>query len=484
MRYLNSLLFQWQKTPPEDIVLVHTIKVAVKNLLTATTDDLIEKIHEQGLRADDFPRLAQACLAVPRPDAALLIYLSYSALPWKDNQAPDFAFHTSRYLDETELPKLLLLRDSLRKKPPQIQKEILRSFQRGFSDRGLPLPEEFVAWANELARELFAADDENSQRIGLELVRDLRLASLSDELPAWIAADAKYHNLKTLAIDALGNVGHPRFVELCAELLARPGEPLDVQHHAAQHLGGRNDDAGRAVLLAALKTAPQNLAIGLARGLALGKTGAEALLEAAEKGQASPRLLKDPTVQERLRNGKPKNLEARLKTLFEALPPEDDRLKQLQVARLSEFRKQKRDAEVGAKVFEKNCAACHRLRGKGSKIGPDLDGIGLRGVERLLEDTLDPNRNVDGAFRATVINTTEGKVITGLALREEGDILVLADEQGKELRLSAAEIDERSQTPLSPMPANVAEKITEAEYFDLLQFLLEQKAAPQPAEKQ
>lgn len=77
-----------------------------------------------------------------------------------------------------------------------------------------------------------------------------------------------------------------------------------------------------------------------------------------------------------------------------------------------------------------------------------------------------------------MINTVEGKVLTGLVLREEGDIVVFADEQGKELRLKSSDIEERRQTTLSPMPANVAEKITEAEYYDLLQYLLEQKTAP------
>ena len=35
------------------------------------------------------------------------------------------------------------------------------------------------------------------------------------------------------------------------------------------------------------------------------------------------------------------------------------------------------------------------------EIAPHLDGIGNRGLERLLEDVLDPNRNVDQLFRAT-----------------------------------------------------------------------------------
>ncbi len=474
---VGQLLHKWETTSSEDITLIHTIKVAIKSLLLQSDAELLAKI---GQKADeiDLPRLAEVCLAVPKGDAARLILLSDANKAWSEPKAAEFAFHTSRHLNDAELPKLLTLEVSLRKKPAHVQTAVLRSFQRGYGERGKPLPEETAAWAIDLAKQMFAGEDEGARRLGLELVRDLKLKSVAEELPAWLAADAKYPGLKQPVLDTLVAVGHPRFVEFCAQLLTRPEERVDVQHHAALKLGERNDEAGRAAILAAFKSASQNLAIGLARGLSLGKDGAEALLAAAEKGQASPRLLKDSTIEQRLRNGKPENLDERLKKLFENLPPEDDRLKQAQAARLEGFRKSSGNAGAGAKVFEKNCAACHRLANKGGKIGPDLDGIGLRGVERLLEDTLDPNRNVDGAFRATVINTTEGKVLTGLVLREEGDIVVFADEQGKEQRINKRDIDERQQTPLSPMPANVAEKVTEAEYYDLLQFLLEQKTAP------
>ena len=40
-------------------------------------------------------------------------------------------------------------------------------------------------------------------------------------------------------------------------------------------------------------------------------------------------------------------------------------------------------------------------------VGPQLDGVGTRGLERLIEDVLDPNRNVDPAFRASHV-TLEG----------------------------------------------------------------------------
>ncbi len=123
----------------------------------------------------------------------------------------------------------------------------------------------------------------------------------------------------------------------------------------------------------------------------------------------------------------------------------------------------------------KTCGACHKLNGEGTKIGPDLDGIGLRGLDRLLEDVLDPNRNVDQAFRSTSLVTKDGLVEQGLVLREEGALLILADPQGKEKRVPLADITDRNVTMLSPMPANVADIVPEQDFYCLLAYLLEQK---------
>src|SRR5204863_2220666 len=116
-----------------------------------------------------------------------------------------------------------------------------------------------------------------------------------------------------------------------------------------------------------------------------------------------------------------------------------------------------------------------QLANKGAKIGPQLDGIGIRGVERLLEDILDPNRNVDQAFRTTILNLTNGQIVSGLLLREEGAVLVIADQQGKEVRVPKNTVEERSVSPLSPMPANFNDVISEAEFYHLLAYLLEQR---------
>jgi putative heme-binding domain-containing protein len=133
------------------------------------------------------------------------------------------------------------------------------------------------------------------------------------------------------------------------------------------------------------------------------------------------------------------------------------------------------DAKAGHLLFQKHCANCHILANQGAKIGPQLDGVGIRGLERLLEDILDPSRNVDQAFRATTLELDNGQFVTGLLLREEGKVLVLADNLGKEVRIEGSKVANRTVGQLSPMPANFAELVTEGEFHHLMAYLLEQR---------
>ena len=107
-------------------------------------------------------------------------------------------------------------------------------------------------------------------------------------------------------------------------------------------------------------------------------------------------------------------------------------------------------------------------------MGPELDGIGRRGLERLLEDLLDPNRNVDQAFRTTVVIQTDGLLRTGLLVSDEGATLTLVDTQGKPFTVPKSEIKERSVSNLSPMPSNLVETLPEADFYHLMGFLLSQ----------
>ncbi len=227
-------------------------------------------------------------------------------------------------------------------------------------------------------------------------------------------------------------------------------------------------------MVKALQFAPARLQTSIAVGMA-GGPGGNTLLQAIEAGKASPRLLQDQAVVVRLQSAKIVNVKDRLKKLTQGLPPADQKVQELLSKRRDAFASFKTDVEIGQKIFQKQCASCHQIANQGAKIGPQLDGIGVRGLERLLEDVLDPNRNVDQAFRTTLITTKAGQTVTGLFLREEGQLVILADAQGKEVRIEKKSIEERTFSPLSPMPGNVAELVSEPEFHHLLAYLLSQR---------
>ena len=235
-----------------------------------------------------------------------------------------------------------------------------------------------------------------------------------------------------------------------------------------------------AVLAAVLKTLSSQQQYALAERLVDTPAGAEAMLAAIEQGHASPRILTRPAIQLRLLAHGRKDWTARIEKLTANLPSENAATKSLIEERIQRFNPETADRKRGAELFKKHCANCHRIGSEGSLIGPQLDGIGVRGPARLAEDILDPNRNVDGAFRTSTLVMTDGRVLLGLVRREEGGSLVLADNTGKEFQVPKADIAERIASPLSLMPANMGEILKPDDFADLLAYLLSQKTPPRP----
>ena len=129
----------------------------------------------------------------------------------------------------------------------------------------------------------------------------------------------------------------------------------------------------------------------------------------------------------------------------------------------------------GQAIFNTHCVSCHQVGGEGGLVGPQLDGIGTRGAERLCEDILDPNRNVDTHFLLSSITMKDGTVAAGMVRGEPGAVVILTDIAGQEHRLQKDAIKRRETLPVSLMPAGFGERMSEVEFRNLLSWLLEQK---------
>jgi putative heme-binding domain-containing protein len=309
------------------------------------------------------------------------------------------------------------------------------------------------------------------QLAGAELARSLRLAALepavtklfTDSTDAAVRAAAGRAWLALNAAAALPKV---------EPLVRDAAQPENLRAELAAQLGEQADARGLAVVVAALTNAPSRLQLRFATALVSTAAGTEQLLAAAEAGRVPARLLQDRTLTDRLRASPARDAKNRLAALVKNLPPADVQLQKLIEAKRGEFKPQQAKASRGAEVFTKACAACHQLDGKGALVGPQLDGIGGRGLERLLEDILDPNRNVDKAFRTTVFVLKDGETVSGLQRREEGGAFIYALANGQEARVPKADVKERRDTETSLMPANFHEALTATELNDLLAFLL------------
>jgi putative heme-binding domain-containing protein len=122
-----------------------------------------------------------------------------------------------------------------------------------------------------------------------------------------------------------------------------------------------------------------------------------------------------------------------------------------------------------------NCASCHRIRGVGARIGPDLSDVGnlrLAGeLERSVTDSdaeiLPQNRH----FRAV---TKEGATITGTLLNEDKYSVQLLDSSGQLVSLKRATLREGGFVEKSPMPS-YRDKLTQQELSDLVSYLVSLK---------
>ncbi|MDI1312766.1 PVC-type heme-binding CxxCH protein [Prosthecobacter sp.] len=161
------------------------------------------------------------------------------------------------------------------------------------------------------------------------------------------------------------------------------------------------------------------------------------------------------------------------------LPVSPEQRKQLDAliaTRSAAFAKAEPDLAAGKTVFTTNCAVCHQIRGAGGLIGPQLDGIGARGAERLSEDILDPNRNVDAHFHLHTLTLKDASTLSGFLKGEAGQVLILADAAGQEHRISKNDLAKDETTPMSLMPPIFGQTLDEATFVNLLGYLMNEKA--------
>jgi putative heme-binding domain-containing protein len=137
---------------------------------------------------------------------------------------------------------------------------------------------------------------------------------------------------------------------------------------------------------------------------------------------------------------------------------------------------QKGDPARGEAVFRRKetlCLKCHAIAGAGGQVGPSLESIGASApADYLVDSLLQPNKAVKEGYHAITVALNDGRVVTGIKLRQTDTALVLRDADDREVVLPLSAIDEQKPAG-SLMPAGLVEALTEGDLLDLVRFLSE-----------
>ena len=136
-----------------------------------------------------------------------------------------------------------------------------------------------------------------------------------------------------------------------------------------------------------------------------------------------------------------------------------------------------RDFKNGEKMYKAaRCVICHRFGGDGGATGPDLTQLAGRFNLKDLNDAIvDPSKVISDQFKASVVETKAGKVITGQLVSESKDsITILVDPENatKTVEIKKADIETNQPSKVSLMPKDLLKTLNEDEVRDLLAYLL------------
>jgi len=465
---LRPLLDARHDAKADDEALVYVLRQSLRDQFASTA---WPKLDDAAFSEGDHRILADVALGAPTIESARYLAGFVKHFPEDDGKLLQHLHHVARHGDPETDGLMLRFAQNQRGDDLGFQAEKIKAFSRGIQERGSPWVGAAREWSASTAANLLDSKDDGLAAKGVELAESLRLAESRPAVLGLAQNATRGEGLRAAAVATVASLEPVAAPEPLGKLILDEAAPYRVRESAAEALAKSNTPESRTKLIEMLPLAPERLQVTIAAALGKNRAGGEALLDAVTKGKASARAVRiwiDGT-------GIP-DLAAKIEALTAGIAPADAKVALLLDARRGGFAKAAPDVMRGLASFTKNCAACHQIAGQGARIGPQLDGIGVRGSDRLVEDMLDPNRNIDQAFRLTTLAMKDGRVVSGLMLREEGDILVLADAQGKEQRIAKGEVEDKKVSPVSPMPADFSEKLPEAEFYDLIAFLLSRKS--------
>jgi putative membrane-bound dehydrogenase-like protein len=128
----------------------------------------------------------------------------------------------------------------------------------------------------------------------------------------------------------------------------------------------------------------------------------------------------------------------------------------------------KGDASRGHALFQQQCAICHRLKGEGQELGPDLGMVGGKPLDWLLTAIFDPNAAIEPRYQAQSLKLKSGAEFTGIIVAETANNITLRLPGGTEQPALRSDIAAQTALGKSLMPEGLESVLRPQDLADII----------------
>ncbi len=138
------------------------------------------------------------------------------------------------------------------------------------------------------------------------------------------------------------------------------------------------------------------------------------------------------------------------------------------------------NAKLGRAIFaekaEAACMRCHKVKGEGGDVGPDLAELGKKKDRAyILQAIADPSAAIAPGYENVVLTLKDGSFVAGLLNAEDAKELTIASLiDGKKQKVPKANVKERLAVP-SAMPPGLGEVLGKRDLRDVVEYLATMK---------
>ncbi|HEY2344172.1 MAG TPA: c-type cytochrome, partial [Chthoniobacteraceae bacterium] len=155
----------------------------------------------------------------------------------------------------------------------------------------------------------------------------------------------------------------------------------------------------------------------------------------------------------------------------ELLDPASAKALEAKFARFRQLIAAPGDSTRGHALFVATCEVCHRAKGEGAQIGPELSGAGAMGDESLLRNILTPNERIESGYYRFDVELKSGDLLTGFFVREDPSGVVIRPIGADDRTIPRSEIRNAKMARKSIMPEGLLDVMPEKDVADLFDYL-------------